>query len=884
MNWRRFFRRGESDAEQRDELDFYLDVTTAEYIERGMEPDAARVAAQRKLGNTTLIREEVYRMNTLTFVDDALRDVRHAVRIIRTKPGFIAATLLSLALGIGANIAIFSVLNAVLIRPLPYPASDALVGVANTIVIQGQVFEDAQLSPGMYAACKDGASAFETFGVWTSGAATVSGLGDPEQVVTVTATQGVLPTLGVPALIGRWFSNEDDTPGSPETVILSYGYWQRKFGRDRQILGRTIVIDFVPRQVIGVMPSDFRFMNLSPDIFLPQRFAKSGLRPDVFSYNGVARLKAGVSIVAANQDLARVWKTWGEAEGVGKMLEMLKIKPNLHPLKKDVVGDVGSVLRVLTGALGLVLLLVCANVANLVLVRAQSRRQEFAVRAALGAGWGRIARELLVESLALGIFGGALGSALAYGGLKLLVAYGPTTLPRLQEISIDGTGLLFAAACSLGSSLLFGFVAILKSRIPGRIQNERSATQGAEELRAQNALVIAQVALAFVLLVASGLMIRSFLALRGVKPGFTHPEWIQTVRISIPEPLIREPERVIAAQSEILDRLADIPGVKAAGFASGLPLETEYRNGILIGVEGKTLPHEMPPNRVVKSISPGLLAAQGTRLIAGRDFTWDDIAGRRAVALVSENMARESWGEPANAVRKRIRIGRDGPLIEVVGVTEDVHADGVNRPAPPTVYLRVGVESPIRPSGAEVVRRSVTFAIRSERAGTQAFLREVAAAIHDVNPNLPLAKVRTLNDVYRRSMARLSFALVLIGISGTIALTLAVIGVYGVLAYAVGQRRREISIRLALGAEPSVLKWLFVRKGVILNCIGVIIGVVLAGALSRWISYLLFGITPLDPLTYTVSGAIIAAAAVTASYIPARQAASVDPMETLRSE
>ncbi|MGA3204599.1 MAG: ABC transporter permease [Bryobacteraceae bacterium] len=811
-------------------------------------------------------------MNTLIFIEGLLRDARHAVRMIRTKPGFSVAALLSLALGIGANTAIFSVLNAVLIRPLPYPGSDALVGVFNRLVIQGQVFEDADLSPSMYAACKEGAKAFENFGVWISGAATVTGMGDPEQLVTVTATEGVLPTLGVPAYVGRWFSNEDDTPGSPETVILSYGYWQRRFGGDREVLGRTIVIDFVPHQVIGVMPRDFRLVNLAPDMFLPQRFREIRLTPDELSYTGIARLKPGVTIALANQDLARVWKTWAETNGVGKAFAMLDIKPNLRPLKKDVVGDVGSVLSVLMGALGLVLLLVCANVANLVLVRAQSRRQEFAIRAALGAGWGRIARELLVESLTLGIAGGAFGLALAYAGLKVLVAQGPATLPRLEEISIDGTALLFALLCSLGSSLLFGLGAVLRSGLPGRMQNARGATQGVQQLRTQNVLVVTQVALAFVLLVASGLMIRSFFALRAVTLGFTHPEWIQTVRIAIPEALIPDTERVIRMQSDILSGLAAIPGVTAAGFASGLPMESEYRNGVLIDVEGKTSVDQLSPNRAVKRISPGLLAAQGTRLVAGRDFTWDDVHGHRGVALVSENMARENWGVPANALGKRIRQGGKGsPWLEVVGVAENVRADGVNQPAPATVYFRAG-------------GRGVTFAIRSKRAGTEAFLKEVAARIHAVNPSLPLAKTRTLNEVYKRSMARTSFALVLLGIAGGVALTLAIVGVYGVLAYAVGQRRREVGIRIALGAEPRVLKWLFVRQGLILNLAGGVIGLALAAGLSRWISSLLFGITPLDPLTYFASGALIAAAAVTASYIPARQAASVDPMETLRSE
>jgi predicted permease len=449
---------------------------------------------------------------------------------------------------------------------------------------------------------------------------------------------------------------------------------------------------------------------------------------------------------------------------------------------------------------------------------------------------------------------------------------------------MDGTGLAFAVACSLGSSLLFGLAAVLRSGVPGRIESPRGAPHGAQQLRAQNALVVGQVALAFVLVVASGLMIRSFLAMRAVSPGFTHPERTQTVRISLPEVLAPEPERVIRMQAEILERLAAIPGVTAAGFASGMPLETEYRNGIVVAVEGKTAAEEMPPNRAVKHISPGLLAAQGTRLVAGRDFTWEDVFGRRRVALVSENMARENWGEPGNAPGKRIRAGRDAPWTEVVGVVENVHADGVNRPAPPTVYLRAGVEPPVRAGGSTAVRRSVTFAVRSERAGREAFLREIAGVVHTVNASLPLAKVRTLNEVYRRSIARTSFTLVLLGIAGAMALALAIVGVYGVLAYAVAQRRREVSIRLALGAEPGALQWFFVRKGLVLNCAGIGIGLASAGILSGWIASLLFGVTALDPLTYMAAAALIAAAALTASCLPGRQAASVDPMETLRGE
>ena len=810
-------------------------------------------------------------MDTLTLVEGALRDMRHAMRMIRTKPGFSVPALISLALGIGANIAIFSVVNGVLIRPLPYPEPDALVGVFSSAVFQGQAINSMPLSLGIYAAYKESAQAFQEFGVWTAGAATVTGIGEPEQVANVTMTPGVLPALGVRPHIGRRFSNEDATQGARETVILSYGYWQRRFGGDEHVLGRTVLIDFVPHQVIGVMPRTFQFLNLAPDVLLPQHPLKGPLRSDEFNHSGIARLKPGVTLTQANKDIERVLGTWGDSNGVQQIVEQLRLKPELHPLKQDVVGDIGAVLGILMGALALVLLLVCANVANLVQVRAQTRRHEFTIRAALGAAWGRMACELLVESLTLGLLGGAIGLGLAYAGLRLLVTRGPATLPRLGEISIDSTSLMFGLACSLGSSILFGLIALIKLGRSGRMQNTRGASLSTEQVRAQNALVVTQVGLALILLIAAGLMIRSFLALRGVTPGFTHPEQVQTVRILIPEAQIREPERVAQMQVGILNGLAAIPGVTAVAFADALPLEFEYHNGNVIAVEGRTPVDQIPPNRTTKRISPGLFAAQGTRLIAGRDFTWSDLFTQRRVGIVSETMARENWGEPRSALGKRIRIGNEGPWTEVVGVAENVHEDGVDRPPPATVYF-------------PAARRGVSLAIRSNRAGTDSFRREITAAIHAVNPSLPLAKVRTLNDVYRLSMANTSFALVLLGIAGAMALTMAIIGVYGVLAYAVTGRRREVSIRVVLGAEPAMIKTLFLRQGLILTSVGGAIGLAAAAALSRWISSLLFGITPLDPLTYTAAAAIILVAATIASYLPAYRAASVDPMETLRND
>ena len=818
-------------------------------------------------------------MTPLSFTEDALRTTRHTLRVLRRHPGFVLTVVLSLAVGVGANATIFSVVHGVLIQPLAYPHADALVGVYNRVTIGGQVYEDSALSPGMYAACRAECRVFEQFGVWTSGTATVTGAGDPEQVATVTATAGVLPAIGVPAALGRWFSPEDDSPAGARTAILSYGYWQRRYGGDRGVLGRAVLIDFVPHQIVGVMPRDFRFVNLSPDVFLAQRLTAN--RADEFSYNGIARLRAGVGVAQANEDIARVWRQWAHHENVSTLLREWAVTPDARPLKQDVVGNAGQTLRVLMGALTLLLLLVCANVANLVMVRAHARRQEFAIRAALGAGRGRLAAEHLAESLTLGLMGGTLGLAGAVAGVRLLVAIAPAGLPRLDEIAVGPAVAAFTLLCALAIGVLFGTAATLGGARSRRVANARGATAARGDLRGQRILVVGQVAIALVLLVASGLMVRTLLAIQRVTPGFTRPEQVQMVRLSLPPVLAREPERVIRLQKDILDTLAAIPGVTAAGFASALPLENN-RNGVLVAVEGVTDPAQMPPNRTYRHASPGVFTALGARLVAGRDFTWDDVFERRRLAIVSENMARESWGEPRQAVGKRIRIGRNAPWTEVIGVVENIHADGLHHPAPATVYARAGIETAA--NGSTSVRRGVTMAIRSSRAGSPAFLREVAAAVHRVEASVPLADVRTLADAYRRSMAQTSFTVTLIGIAAAMALALAVIGVYGVLAYAAARRRHEVGIRLALGAQRGQVRALFVRQGLVLTSLGGVLGLASSMVLSRWMSSLLYGVTPLDPLTYAGAGAALAGAALLATVLPARRAASIEPMSTLRGE
>jgi putative ABC transport system permease protein len=585
-----------------------------------------------------------------------------------------------------------------------------------------------------------------------------------------------------------------------------------------------------------------------------------------------------------------IWlKAWPPAPGFSLALfENARLAPRIQPLKKEVVGDIGATLWVLMGTIGLVLLIACANVANLLLVRAESRQQELAIRAALGAGWGRIAREMLLESLTLGVLGGALGLALAYAALRVLVAQGPATLPRLDEIGIDPLVLGFTLVVSLLSGLFFGLIPVFKYAGPRLALTlrggGRTMSQGRERHRARNVLVVAQVGLALVLLVGSGLMIRTFQALREVQPGFTKPEHVQLLRISIPESQVKDSERVTRMENEMMDKIAAVPGVDSVALASAAPLEKINNQMDLLYARDKAYAvGQIPPIRAFRYISPGFLKTDGTPLIAGRNFTWTDVYEKRRVGMVSENLAREMWGSPAAALGKEIRTGlQNDPWREVVGVVGDVYDDGPAQKAPGIAYWPVMLDH-FELEDLRATRYAV-FAIRTDRAGTANFVAEARRAIWSVDANIPVFLTRTLQDLYEQSMARTSFTLVLLAIAGAMALLLGVVGIYGVIAYAVTQRTREIGIRMALGAEPAALLHMFVLQGLRLAGVGALLGISAAAALTRMMSSLLFKTAALDPLTYAFVSALLIVAAALASYLPARRATAVSPVEALRTE
>lgn len=812
-------------------------------------------------------------------------------RILRSfarAPLFTAVATLTLAVGIGANTAIFSVVNGILLKPLPYPHPDELVAV--WLSAPGINIKDLNLGLADYVVFREQNRTFQDIGLYMGYTANITGAGEPEQASSLLVTDGLLPVLGAMPLLGRSFMQADDQEGSPDTVMLTYGYWQRKFGGDRSIVGKMIAVDGAPHQILGVLRQDFSFGGPNLALLFPVKFdrGKTFLLPA--NYDAIARLRAGVTLAEANTDVARmlpiVLRSFPPPPGYSlKMFEDARMGPNLRTLKQHMVGDVAKLLWVLMGGIGFVLLIACANVANLLLVRAQGRQQELAIRAALGATPGRIGAELLFENLVLALLGGVLGLALAYAGLRVLIAIAPSGLPRLDEIGIDGPTLLFSLAASLLASLLFGSVPVLKYAGKhigtGLRQGGRSMSEGRERHRSRSALVIVQVALAVILLISSGLMIRTFHALTTVDPGFIAPEQLQTFRVNIPDIDAKDPERVVRVQEEILRKIETLPGVSSVGLSMSVPMDGNGWEDTVFVRDRKYSAGEIPLHRF-RFLAPGFFKTLGTPLVAGRDLTWADIYNRVPVAIISERMARENWNDPLLALGKQIRANEKDEWREVIGVVRDVREDGVDKAAPSSAYWPIMAA---HFTGTELdVRRYVTYSIRSQRAGLESFMSEVRRAVWSVDPNLPLADVHTLDFFYRTSMARTSFTLVMLAIAGGMALLLGLVGLYGVIAYSVSQRRREIGIRSAVGAQQRELTGMFVRHAMLLTAAGITCGLIAAFALTRLMSSLLFGIKPTDPATFAVVSIGLLSAAALASYLPARAAAMVNPVEALRSE
>ena len=796
--------------------------------------------------------------------------LRYAARGLAKNPAFTFMAVLTLALGIGATTAIFSVVYGVLLKPLPFDEPDRLVNLSHS-----SPDGDRNHGPATYFTYRDNQRVFEDIGAWDRDEVTITGRGEAEQVNVLRVSDSTLQLLRVRPVRGRAFSKEDDAPGRQQRAILTYGYWQRRFGGSPDVIGQGLVIDGASTEIIGVLPMSFKFPRANnPVIILPLQLNRANATSISFGFQVLGRLKPGVTISQANADLARMIPL------LPASFEVLKLQPNVQSQVAYVIGNIGDVLWILFAAVGVVLVIACGNVANLFLVRAEGRQQELAVRTALGASRSDLAKALLSESVLLALAGGALGLVVAQAAIGLLRDLAPAQLPRLDEIGIDARVLLFTLGISVLSGALFGLIAVLKFGRPAAIalkEGGRSVSDGLERHRARNMLIVAQVALALLLMIVSGLMIRTVLAMHEVQPGFTNPERVQTFRLSIPPGLISDDQEMARTFERIARQVEQLPGVTSVGLSSSITMDGED-NGNSITVEEFPIPEgTLAPLFRFKSFAPGYFETMGNRLVAGRSITWPEIYERRPVILISENLARKYWKGPATALGKRVRaLGGNRPWREIVGVVGDERDDGLNQPATPIVYWPLLNDS--------YQQRTMAFAVRSDRVGTAAFQRELERAVWSDNPNLPLAAVQTLDEIRATSMAQTSFTMVMLAIAATIALLLGIVGIFSVITYIATQRTREIGIRMALGAQAHEIRRLFVVRGLVLAGIGVAIGLGASVVSTRLMQSMLFGISPVDPFTFALVPLVLVAAALMASYLPARRAAQVDPIVALRYE
>ncbi|MEW5927144.1 MAG: ABC transporter permease [Gemmatimonadota bacterium] len=867
-------RKEEMDREMDEEMRFHVEMEAEELVRtRGLSPEEARRQAMRDFGRVEGFREEGRDARGVRVLEELLADLRFAARMCSKHAGFAAATVLTLALGIGASTAVFSVVYGVLLKPLPFQEPDRLVSLLHRAPALD--LDEVNQGPATWFTYLDNQRAFEALGAWEANEASITGGGDPEQVEVLTVSHSTLPLLRVQPLAGRLFRAEDDAPGSPPQAILTHGFWQRRFGGDRSVVGQVLQVDGVPTQVVGVLPASFRFLDEDPAVLLPMALDRAQADGVEFDFQVLARLKPGVTLPQASADVGRMIPL------LPPEFDVLQLRPYVRPLADDVIGDVGQVLWILLAAVGVVLLIACGNVAGLFLIRAEGRQQELSMRAALGASRGRIARALLSESILLAVCGGALGLVLAQAALGLLRRIAPAELPRVEEIAIDPAVLLFTLAVSVLSGALFGLFTVLRFGAPNVAalrEGGRSASDGPARHRARNALVVLQVALALMLMVASGLMIRTFVAMRQVHPGFARPEQVQTFRLAVPASLVEDSAQAARAHQRVAERLAQVPGVRSVGVASSITMDGEDNTNPLYVEDFPVAEGVLPPLRRFKSFAPGFFETMGNPVVAGRSVTWDEVHGARPVAVVSETLAREYWGEPARALGRRVRGtgGEGGRWYEIVGVVGEERDDGLNHAPTPIVYWPL--LNDVYP------RRTLSYAVRSDRVAAPGFLGELRQAVWSVDPRLPLAAVQTLDEIQARSMARTAFAMVMLAIAAGVALLLSAVGIYGVVAYVAAQRTREIGIRMALGAQIGQVRKMFLRHGLRLTAVGIGLGIGAALALTRVMSTLLFGVRSMDPLSYAAVSALLAAVALLATYLPARRATRVDPMIAVRAD
>ncbi|HEU0178676.1 MAG TPA: ABC transporter permease [Blastocatellia bacterium] len=869
----------ELDAEIRS----HLDQAIRDRIERGETPEQARANAIREFGNVGLVKEVTREMWGWASLDRFAQDLRFGLRMLRKKPGFSLVAILTLALGIGANTAIFSVVNAVLLRPLPYAQAERLVALWSNLLRPG--LEKLALSAPEFKDFKEQCRAFEQMAAYDVRNLSLTGVEEPELLPGAFVSPQSFALLGVQPALGRAFQAEEDQPGREQVAILSHALWQRRFGADAGLLGRSVTLDGKPVTVIGVMPGDFRFPENEVQVWLPLVITADLLTENnrgSHYLNVIARLKPDVTVTQAKSEVVAIAQRMAkEHAGVYRG----GYGASVVPLHEEVVGNVQWLLLILFGAVGLVLLIACGNVMNLLLVRAAQREKEIAVRLTLGATRFRLIRQLLTESVLLSLLGGGLGLLLAAWGVRALVVLGPADIPRLDEIDMDYRALGFTLATSILTGLLFGLAPVMQSsrlRLSESLKDRRGASDSPRRRRLSDALVVAEFALALVLLMGAGLLFRSFLQLQEVKPGF-RVEGLLSLRLILPQSKYPDFTRQTAFFQQAIESLDTQSGVESAGAISVLPLSgrTSDRS---FRIEGRAVPPgQAGPDEELRMVSADYFRTMGIPLVKGRSFSDRDLPDSPRVALINEALKKRYWPDE-EAIGKRIAFSglreNKPDWCEIVGVVADVRHSGLDVPAMPEVYL------PFRQSLFSVADsnlRSLYLVIRTA-ADPLSGMAMARGRIAALDKDQPLTDIRTMEQRLNGSIAQRRFNMLLLGLFAAVALTLAALGIYGVLSYAVTQRTREIGIRLALGAAPRDVLGLVLLQGVALVLAGVALGLIAALAVTRLLADLLYGVGATDAMTFIVIPLLLGSVALLACWIPARRATKVDPLIALRHE
>jgi len=812
-------------------------------------------------------------------------DIRYAVRGFLRTPVFTAIALLTLGLGIGANTAIFSVVDGVLLEPLPYPESDRLVDIAFTA--PGLDLEWLPSAIGAYIVHRQEASTLEEVALYGTASSNLTGGTEPRRILVGRATPSLFTVLRTDAALGRTFTEEEGLPGSPSLTVISDRLWREHFEGARDVVGRTVQLDGNAVEVIGVLPAGFEFGNPEIQLWTPLRVDPNTSSFEGFNYPSIARLAPGAESADAGRELTALMPRLAERfEGITlELLENSSLATVTQPYIDTVVGDVKTALLILMGTVGFVLLIACANVANLLLVRAESRQKEVAIRTAMGADRSHLYGQFITESGLLALVGGGLGLLLAWLGLRLLTSYGPEGVPRLDAIGIDGSVLAFTAVLCGAAAVIFGVIPVLRHRsgsTSGVLRDGyRGSTTSGAGARVRSLLVVSQVAFALILLVGSGLMLRSFRHLLDVDAGFRSDN-VLTFRLSLPGTSYADRDEVASFHHRFLDRLEAIPGVEVAGAGSALPLSGMTGMDPLL-IEGQPLdPSIVPPVINTRLATPGYFEALGIPLNRGRMLERRDAESAMPVVLLSER-AVETFFPDGQVLDRRVAQGlpaQPDAWSQVVGVVADVHYLSLTQPPMGTIYYPIRLAEGVRWEG---LSRSVDFVVRTSVPPTS-IVPTVRQTLAELDPNLPIASVRTMDQIAREARAGMGFTLILLGIAAAVGLLLGSVGLYGVISYVTAQRTREIGVRMALGAQVPAVRGMVMRQGLGVTLGGVVVGLAGAWGLTRFMESVLYEVSTTDPLTYAgVSGLLLVVAAA-ATWIPARRASRTDPVRALQGE